>query len=74
MSNYISRLRYTSNELPEEEMKKTNRTLIANLEASFLLFSEASSVFSKEIETVKSLIVSYSFFLSIFPQRAKLFR
>ena len=74
ISNYISRLRYSSNELPEEEMKKTNRTLIANLEASFLLFHEASTVFASEIETVKKLILSYASNSSIPVQRAQLFR
>ena len=73
-SNYMSRLRFSSKELSVDEMKKKNRTLIANLESSFLLFQEASSVFSSEIEVIKDLILSYACFLLFSVQRAELFR
>ena len=53
---YTSRRRITPSVLPDDDYHKTHRTLIANLESSYLLFSEASSFFSTEIESMHDLV------------------
>lgn len=58
---YTSRRRITPSVLPDDDYHKTHRTLIANLESSYLLFSEASSFFSTEIESMHDLVTRWSF-------------